>query len=279
MNIRASMLPGYVDCSRRAAAKQWRKAFEADGYTFRQLPPSVGAAAGTAVHKGVETALKGRWEHKKLGEDDILQPAFTAFQEETEPGCQWDDTTPNSATAQQQIRSMISAYLNGPGKDVIPLTMPDGLPAVELFLEANAGDGWLVTGTMDIAEDHTIRDLKTGALMRPYQAQLGTYGLLAKSNKIITDIRQLCIDFVKRAGKTKPQPACVTQQYPVDISMKYARGIIQRIQADFAAYKATGDLDAAFMANPMSMMHSEKFCPAFKTKFCRMGEEVGECQI
>jgi len=265
------MLPGYVDCSRRSAAKQYRKHFEKDGYEFRQLPPSVGAAAGTAVHKGVEVALKARWARKQVTADDILQPAYELFMGETAPGAIWDDTTPNANVAQQQIRSMISAYLQGPGKNVVPLTMPNGEPAVELHLEANAGDGWMVTGTMDIATDGWVRDLKTGALMRPYQAQLGAYGLLALSNKVIVDIKGLCIDFVQRKGKTKAQPPCVTQEYPVDVSMKYARGIIQRIQADMACYDATGDLNAAFMANPCSMMHSEKYCPAFGTDFCKMG--------
>jgi hypothetical protein len=262
------MLPGVPDCERRAVAKQFRKKFEADGHKLRQLAPSVGAAAGTAVHKGVEIALKARFARAKITADDILQPAFAAFKEETDKACTWDDTTPNRNVAEQQISSMIDSYLKGPGKDVVPFTMPDGMPAVELSLRADCGGGWLLTGTMDIATDGWVRDLKTGALARPYQAQLGAYALLARSNQIITNVKGLCIDFVQRKGKTKPQPPCVTHEYHVEASQKYARSIIMRVQSDMATYEATGDLDAAFMSNPCSMMHSEKYCPAFGTEFC-----------
>ena len=271
MNIRASMLPAYLDCSRRTAAKQFIKKFKADGYEFRQLAPSVGAAAGTAVHKGVEVALKARWSRRTPSADEILQPAYESFLNEVEPGAVWDETTPNASVAQQQIRTMISAYLNGPGKDLMPMTMADGQPAVELHLEADAGNGWTLTGTMDVTADDFVRDLKTGALKRPYSAQLGAYALLVRSNEVITDIKGLCIDFVKRAGKTKPQPQCETQEYPVVESQRYAMGIIHRIKKDMAEYEQDGNMDMAFMANPMSMMCGPKYCPCHGTKFCTYG--------
>lgn len=264
------MLPSYPDCARRTAAKQYRKQFVADGYEFRTLPPSVGSAAGTAVHKGAEVALRARWARQRVTADDILQPAFAAFHEETDQSCIWDDTTPNRNVAEQQIRSMIQAYLQGPGKSIVPATLPNGEPAIELPLEANAGDGWILTGTMDICTDGWVRDLKTGALVRPYHAQLGGYSLLVRSHKIIENIEGCCIDFIKRAGKTKVQPECVTCSYPVVPCQSYALGIIDRIKKDMAKYLASGDLNKAFPANPMSMMCSEKYCPCFGTAFCEL---------
>lgn len=271
MKLRASSLPGFTDCSRRATAKTFRKELEDDGYTFTALPPSVGAAVGTAAHKGVEAALVAKFYRRPATAADILGPAMEAFAKEMEPGAIWDDTTPNANTAQQQIRSLISAYINGPGKTVTPLRMADGTPAVELALQADAGNGWTLTGTLDLAEGFGVRDYKTGALSRPYHGQLGGYALLALSNKIVPKIKTLAIDFCKRAGKTKPQPPCETQVYPVQLSMDYALGIITRVKRDWAEYKQDGNLEIAFQANPCSMMCSEKYCPAYGTDFCKHG--------
>jgi hypothetical protein len=62
MNIRASMLPSYPDCPRRAAAKQFKKDIQAAGYELRQTAPSAGSSAGTSVHKGSEVMLRAKWQ-------------------------------------------------------------------------------------------------------------------------------------------------------------------------------------------------------------------------
>ena len=271
MNIRCSALPGFTDCSRRAAAKQFKKQLEEDGYTFTSLPPSVGAAVGTSAHKGVEAALKAKFYRKPATAQQILEPAMEAFRKETEQSCIWDDTTPNVNTAQQQIRSLISAYINGPGKTVMPLRLASGEPAVELSLEADAGNGWKLTGTLDLAEGAGVRDFKSGALSRCYHAQLGAYALLALSNKIVPEIKTLAIDFCKRVGKSKPQPPCQSQLYPVELSLSYAMGIITRVKRDWAEYKQDGNLEIAFQANPMGMLCSSKYCLAYGTDFCKHG--------
>lgn len=269
MNIRASMLPSYPDCPRRAVAKQYRRKFEKLGYVFRELPPSVGAAAGTAVHTGAEQLLRAKWAGKAITLDQALEPAIAGFQEEIGKGAIWDDTTPNCNTAEQQIRGMIEAYLHGPLATEMPLTINDG-PAVELELKANAGDGWTLTGHVDLVTDKQwVRDTKTGALVRPYHAQLGAYSLLVRSNKILQAVKGSAIDFIKRAGKTKPQPPCAVQTYAVAPCERNAAALIQRIKEDMARFDATGEVNV-FMANQMSMMCSIKYCPAYGTEFCEL---------
>lgn len=267
--IRASMLPSYPDCPRRAVAKQYRRQFERMGYEFRQTLPSVGSAAGTACHTGAEMLLRAKHAGKQITLDEALEPAFAGFAEETGKGAVWDDTTPNLNTAQQQIKRMVAAYYYGPLKDVTPLTV-DGEPAVELELEANAGPGWKLTGHIDLVDSAgTVRDTKTGALVRPYHGQLGAYSLLVRSNKILPQVQGVCIDFIQRVGKTKNQPPCVTHAYQVAACERNAMGIIERVKQDMAAFDETGNIEV-FLANPMSMMCSDKYCPAWGTKFCAL---------
>lgn len=266
MNIRASMLPSYPDCPRRAVAKQYRRKFEKLGYTFRELAPSVGAAAGTAVHTGCEQLLRAMYAGKTITIDQALEPALSGFSEETGKGAIWDDTTPNANVAAEQIKRMIAAYSHCLE---MPATVNDA-PAVELELEANAGDGWKLTGHIDlVTAAGWVRDTKTGALVRPYHAQLGAYSLLVRSNNVIPKVNGAAIDFIKRVGKTKPQPPCVVQEYAVAACERNAMGLVQRIQSDMAGFDQALDVNC-FMANQMSMMCGDKYCPAWGTDFCEL---------
>jgi hypothetical protein len=266
MNIRASMLPSYPDCPRRAVAKQYSRKFEKLGYEFKKLAPSVGAAAGTAVHTGAEQLLRAMHAGKSITIDQALEPAIAGFQEETAPGAIWDDTTPNANTAHEQIRRMITAYSQC-------LDMPatvNNEPAVELSLEADCGDGWKLTGHIDlVTEAGWVRDTKTGALVRPYHAQLGAYSLLVRSNRVIPTVKGAAIDFIQRVGKTKHQPPLQVQEYAVAPCERNAMGIINRLKQDMRQFDETGNLEV-FSANQMSMMCGNKYCPAFGTTFCEL---------
>lgn len=269
MNIRASMLPSYPDCPRRSVAKQFRKKFEKLGYVFRELPPSVGAATGTATHKGAEMLLRAKHANKVITLDEAVAPALAGFAEEIAPGAIWDDTTPNPNTANQQIQRQVAAYLHGPMKHIMPLTV-NGEPAVELELRATIAPGWDLTGHIDVVDDTAwIRDTKTGALIRPYHAQLGGYSLLVRSARILEAVKGCCIDFIQRVGKTKPQPPCQTVAYPVPACERNAMGIINRIIADMRQFDQEQN-PQVFLANQMSMMCSDKYCPAFGTDFCEL---------
>lgn len=271
MNIRASMLPSYPDCPRRAVAKQYRRKFEKLGYTFREQKPSVGAAAGTAVHKGCELLLRALHAGESITLDQALEPAMAGFCEETGKGAIWDDTTPNANVAAEQIKRMVHAY-----RPVMPATV-NGEPAVELSLEANAGDGWKLTGHIDlVTASGWVRDTKTGALVRPYHAQLGAYSLLVRSNDVIPKVHGVAIDFIKRVGKTKHQPPAEVQEYSVAACERNAMGIVQALKSDMARFDKSvtegrpGGNPDEFLANQMSMMCTSKYCPARGTDFCEL---------
>ena len=266
-NIRASMLPGYVDCPRRAAAKQFRQEFKAAGYTFRDSAPSVGAAVGTAVHAAAAFVLQSKIQTGTLGSTDAgIEMAIKAFREETDPGVQLDNTTPNRAVAEDQIVRLTHSYVFGVAGHINPT-------AVEQAWKCDAGDGFELTGHCDVLTvEGVIRDLKTGALIRPYQSQLGGYALLARSQTLPVTITGVAIDFIRRTPRTKPQDPPVSKTYDQAVAERAAFATIQRIKADMAAFRKTGD-PWSFPANPMSMMCRPQFCPAHGTDFCDLGRD------
>lgn len=260
-NIRASMLPSYFDCARRAAAKQFRQEIEAAGFKLRDTLPSVGATFGTSAHAAGEYLLRHKAQnYSDASESQALEVAMQRFGEETGEGVEWDDTTPNRNTAEFQLRRVVSAIADF-SKRVMP-------KAVELELRADAGDGFELTGHIDLlTADAVVRDLKTGALHRPYQSQLGAYALLARSNG--EQVNAVAIDWIARTPKTRPQPPVQTESYPLIACEQAAFATIQRIKDDYFKFRSSGD-PWAFPANPMTMMCSAQYCPAFGTSFCNM---------
>lgn len=263
--IRASMLPGYVDCSRRAAAKQWRKEIEAAGFYLLDSLPSVGAAVGTAVHAAAAHMLRQKISTGILGsEEDGLEIAINSFRTEVEPGAIWDNTTPNQNTAEFQIRRLTFSYKNGVALNINPAS-------VEQAWDANIGNNFTLSGHCDVLTvGGVIRDLKTGALPRPHQAQLGCYSLLGRSQKTPIQVTGVGVDFIRRTSKSRAQDPPISEEYNLAVTEKTAWVIIQRIKHDMTAFHETGD-PWKFIPNPMSMMCHPAYCPAHGTKFCDLG--------
>jgi hypothetical protein len=159
-----------------------------------------------------------------------------------------------------QILRITQAYM--------PVAQAIDAKAVELELAATIAPGWKLTGHIDLyTHAQEVDDLKTGAVRRPYQAQLGGYSLLAKSNGM--PVKGVGITFVPRGKKTKPQPPAERQPYNIAVAEKAAYATINQIRADVEKFQQTGD-PYSFPANPMSLMCSAKYCPAHGTKFCKL---------
>lgn len=260
--VRASMLPGYADCARRAAAKQWPRLLREAGFEIRQLGPSIGAAVGTAVHAAHEEILRFRMANP-AGYPDVegsIRCATTKLREEIATGAIWDASSPNLGVAELQIGRMVRATL------AHLLTLEPA--AVELPLRADLGDGWEMTGHVDvITVGCHLDDFKTGSVRRPYQAQLGGYALLARANG--WTVSTVGITWVPRGRQNRPQPPPERQVYDAAASERAAWGIAQAIKRDVGEFRRTSAPEA-FVANPMSMMCSQRYCPAWGTEWCRM---------
>lgn len=259
------MLPSWSECARRTAAKNYRKLVEEQGFQLRRLKPTVGAAVGTAVHHAAAAVMRG-WRDG-TPEPDGFDGALQSFRDEVAPGAEWDDTTPNRQAAEQQIASLTGAYLNAAEHMAAPVL-------VEESMRASAGEGWELTGTLDLLdEEGRVDDLKTGALARPYFQQVGGYVLLARANK--RTVREAGITFIKRVRVGKPQPPAVRTTFDLDVATRSAWAVIEDVRRSVERFAEKGD-PYELRANPMSLMCSERYCPAWGTEFCRVHLAKGE---
>jgi hypothetical protein len=271
--VRASSLSGYPDCPRRAAAKVFRADVEAAGYELRPLPGSVGAAVGTAVHAGAAMML-----HEKAASGDLApesaatdcaaeQVRETALAE----GLNYDRETATLNEAVTQAVRMTRAYRRVIAPGVEPVL-------VEERLEAQVSPSVVLSGQSDVIarEPGRVRDLKTGKIRGNHKPQLGAYALLARSNGIDVDVKEVAEDFVRRVATARPQPEPQTFLHDLAAAETAAVSILRHIEGDITAFR-NGDLARhllpgdpwAFPANPNSKLCSEKWCPAWGTAFCR----------
>jgi len=270
--IRASSLSSYPDCPRRTAANIFAKDIEAAGFTLRELVRGVGAAIGSAVHRGAATILKekaqlGRMPPPTLG----LDAARDELREIVHEGVVYDDMSRKLESAEIASLRMVATYRDNLAPYIDPIL-------VEERLEATAGTGLILSGQSDVIarEPSTIRDLKTSKFtaMGYHKPQLGGYSLLARSRGI--DITRAVIDFVQRVGARQEQPKPVSIEYDVDKAESTALNILRVMNNDIRTFRQ-GDLrreigpgdPAAFMANPNSRLCSPDWCAAWGSKFCQ----------
>lgn len=265
--IRPSATTSYLDCARRAAATLFSRMIRNAGFELRQLPRNVGAAVGTGVHKGAWYTLDQKMRTGGLGlESDAVELGTVAFREEIVDGVMWDTATMGPNEADKQIQRMTRIYRSRIAPEVTPVS-------IEERLEARIGDV-IVSGQKDVLtrEPSDLRDLKTGAASRAsHAAQLGAYSLIETSHgREVTGLKE---DYVPRASLRKPQPDPTTLTYDIGTCENLAYEVIERIQSDVAEFQRrieTGERppENAFQPNPSSVLCSDKYCPAWGTKFC-----------
>lgn len=271
--IRPSSLPMFADCARRSAARSFPALIAWAGYTLRQTDMSVGAAVGSGVHAAAAFSLGRKMETggADIGSDkDALEAAVTEFDTRiSEEGVAWDATTADRGTAHKQLRRMSYVYREVVAPQVMPIL-------VEERLQADVGDGWVVSGQLDSLTQAPglLVDLKTGTMQRSNIAQYGTYKMVFSAHGF--EINAIAEDFVQRVDMRKEQPYPTRTEIPVDVAMAEAWGTIQRVKAMVQSFvdlvsEPTGQPpETAFPANPASVLCSAKYCPAWNTKFCRV---------
>lgn len=264
ITVRASSTPQYPDCSRRWAARHVQALTSAAGFNVRELPSTVGACVGTATHSGVGYILGEKVDTGTLGNaTESDQRALQSLDEAVGRGCMWDDTTSNMNTAQKQVLRQVATFRLHTAHLLKPV-------AIEQRLTAKMSDRMTVSGQADICEDDSIHDLKTGVMRRANAAQYGTYSLLRRS--FGHEVNRLVEVYVPRARVTKPQPDPELHFIPVEAAEQAAEGILRRIERDVTEFEKNGE-PWAFLANPTSMLCSDKYCPAHGTTFCRVHKE------
>lgn len=267
--IRPSLLPGWGDCARRSAARSFRKLIEGAGFKLRHSGQTVGAAVGTAVHEGAHYTMLHKMDHGDIGNDSEAEDrAVESFKATgAEAPITFDATTPQVPTAHKQIARMLKSYRRSLAPTIDPVI-------VEKRLETTWQPGVIISGQVDTmtAEPGRIRDLKTGVMQRANQAQYGAYGIIHDAHGF--DVSEIMEDFVPRVRISSEQPDPTTTVYDYAAAVAAAEGIIDNVVASLTAFQARLQVghpqpEWAFMANPMSMLCSAKWCPAHSTPFCR----------
>jgi len=272
--IRVSALTGYPDCERRGAARLFWKEIVAAGFKLRWTPRSIGAAIGTAVHKGVATELAEKAKDGKLPPLSVpVDAAADELREQIQGDVMFDGergTTRDRDEAMRQAASMARAYHTGIAPAVQPIR-------VEHRLEAEVAPGFILSGQSDLVcrEPQSLRDLKTGARAPASAApQIGGYSLLNRSHRM--SIATANIDFVQRVRPSKAQPDPATSSVEIARAETAASMVLTHILKGIATFRH-GDPERnilpgdpwAFLANPSSVLCSAKYCPAHGTEFCR----------
>lgn len=231
---------------------------------MRDLKSTVGAAVGTATHSGVSWILGEKVDTGTLGnETEADHRALTSLDEALAKGCQWDDTTNNLNTAQKQVLRQVATFRISTAPHLRPV-------AIEQRLTSRFSERLTVSGQADICEGDAVNDLKTGVQRRANAPQYGTYSLLRRAHG--HTVNRLTEVYVPRARITKPQPEPQLHHIPVEAAEQAAYGILRRIEFDVTAFEKTGE-PWSFLANPTSMLCSDRYCPAHGTAFCRVHKE------
>lgn len=268
--VRASSLPGYADCPRRAATRLFRRDILAAGYTLNETPRGIGATIGTSVHAAAALTLTDK---ARTGAPAALSAvtdcAVETYRETAREGVTFDKETPASPEAERQVVAMATAYQRTLAIEIEPL-------AVEERLEAETPFGIVLTGQSDVLarEPGRLRDLKTGKKRGSYKPQFGAYSLLSKAHGF--DVTGVSEDFLQRVSAKRPQPDPVSFDHDLAAAETAALSVLRHIAMDIRVFRdgepERGVLPGdpwAFSANPSSILCSPKFCPAHGTQWCR----------
>jgi hypothetical protein len=229
------------------------------GYTLRYIAPSVGASVGTGTHTAVATAMTEKMNTGALPPDNVAEDA--GVEELTKriqaEGVQWDDTTPNLNTGQKQVRRQYRVYRLELAEQLKPI-------AIERRITVRTKRGNELSGQIDLT-DEGIRDLKTGTVSRSNIAQYGGYSMLRRSEG--GKVAHIVEDYIQRVRLDEPQPMPLAIPYDVPLAERVAGRVIADIEDKYQKFLDTGD-NMVFMANPSSVLCSEKFCAAYGTTWC-----------
>lgn len=258
--IRSSSLTSYADCPRRTASRIFKREIEAAGYKLRETAVSIGAIIGTAMHNSAAFALENK---QKTG----VLPSVRDFNEKCVDSINTefnsseiilDQITKSKNDAEKQTLRVSNSLKNNVLDFVTPVF-------IENRLEAKFNDRIKLTGQVDVNVETGVVDWKSGRFSRQNGAQYGAYLMLANAHKM-GDFEATEF-FVKRVAQNTEQPAPQKIQYDGDICKKQASAVLKKIDRDLQDFIETGD-KFSFLANPQSMLCSDKFCPAWGTNFC-----------
>lgn len=250
----------WSDCERRQASRIFPIEITDAGYNLHSIQPSVGASVGTGTHTAIGELMAEKMAGRVAPDSHCEDAGITALRDRVKlDGVRWDQVSPNLNTAEKQVRRQYKAYRMTLGGTVRPVEVER-----RITFKTRAGND--LSGQVDLGEEFTIRDTKTGTMQRSNLRQIGAYSLLRRAEG--GKVRHLVEDYVARVAIDKEQPMPVTIEYDIELAERTAARTIAVIEQKYADFRETGD-PLTFTANPMSALCGEKWCPAWGSEFCR----------
>ena len=243
--IRPSSVDNFLQCP-----QQWKRIF-LDGESGI---PSVRAAIGTAIHRGVEVmwtdAIKSRKKDANISM--MTDAAVEAYKEEEQKGLNYVDAESQGASTVEVVQGMETFV-----EDIVPFTsIPD---AVEQRFTLTIPDHPIVeaiSGTVDYIAGHVIADVKTSKrkpTVANYENQQSIYKILANKNgKNVT--HNLIQGVILKA---KPEGVILE----ASINETKAKAAVNSLLETTEIYaKDIIDPDILFRGNPKYFLCSSKYC-------------------
>ena len=276
--IRVSSLPTARDCMRRWMVDLRPAWIESLGYELNQRPVGIGAHCGCGTHIAVAHSWEGfgvngmRWAHF----DDCVQHGFEEYKERVETeGCEYDDTTPNDNAAQRAILKMTRAYRD----HCKPTWIPE---LIERRLEAQIRPGYILRGHTDLVRSesgvtydtgaplYTLNDLKTGVQIAAPGAQVGGYDLLCSAMPDVEEVQKATMTYVRRTRMKTEQTPPYEFTFDREATRAEATAVIFDIVDRVEEFRSPDSRPwtTVFPANTSSKLCGDKYCRAFRTRWC-----------
>lgn len=274
--VRASSTSGWADCPRKCAANVFRGLVRGMGYELRQLGNNAGAAIGSSVHAAAKITLDEKAKSGQLPPQSVAaDAAVETLREKAREGIVFDDATVNLSDAEAQVVMMAFTYRADIAPSIEPLLVETRLEATVPWTR----NRFILSGQSDVLarEPGRVRDLKTGKMRGNHRPQIGSYGLLARSNDVDLEITEAAEDYIRRTT-LKRQREVRGETYKFDLAgcESAAVAVLRHMDQCLTTF-LEGDEERgvqpgdpwAFPANPSSKLCSAKWCPAHGTEFCK----------
>lgn len=271
--IRASSLPDFADCARRAAARQFREEVTRAGYELNKTGGGINrkALVGSGTHAMFETILRRKIDGLDTQSHDALDAGIKRV------SADWKESKPDADLDTQedaeQVLSTILPAVQFVCDGIDPLLVEHKMEFTKKIADPlhDRADNWQFTGGCDVIDiNMKLDDFKTGGTKTPknYMPQLGQYSILASENNL--PLTAIGIIHIPRRKRDIPEP--VYQDYDLIEAAKMAEATTFRAIQSYNEFQETADPNA-FNANPQSQACSCEYCPAYATDFCAVGRK------
>lgn len=267
LSIHASSLDRFNDCPRAAVADRYAGLLQQAGYEVKEPAKYVTPIVGSGVHAGADFLNQ---EYIRTGllptVNDIRAAAehgFDKFLVMLTKDLEHSDVKYPVSKFQNNdiIREHIAIYVQLYAEVVLPTRK---LELTEQFFKVPLTENFQFMSTLDAYGHGTLYDLKTGDIITPAHAQIGTYVYLLRNAGYTVHSAQL--DYIHHPKPNDP-PKHTIIKYDADACAKLAQYTTARLIGTLEEFLQTGDIHV-IPINPRSASCNQVMCKLFSTSSC-----------